>query len=323
MEAAPCKHGRVAFITTPKFRESSPEVVEDFVYTHLFEICSPFFVVSTGRTGKLLREILERQPDEAAQKKIAMSMNLSDFAEYDLDRWRQTINESLEIARDGVQGMIYVTYELVEGRMDAIIHFTDWEDKSAKPDSAVLSREANVHDVPIATDPHTALTFIATWKKHWATGSQIFVHRDQPKAPPLRGLTTKDRVLAIVAHDNMKLETCRFAVENASHIFQNYDYILSTGNTGLWLKRFMEAAGWGSSEVAKIRCCNSGPMGGDIQIAQAVVLGICRKVVFLQDPTVSHPHDADIKLFEQAIVARDVHVELATNVQSARFLIVA
>ena len=40
------------------------------------------------------------------------------------------------------------------------------------------------------------------------------------------------------------------------------------------------------------------------QIAYAVVRGICQKIVFLQDPTVSHPHDSDIRLFEQALSQR-------------------
>jgi hypothetical protein len=65
-------------------------------------------------------------------------------------------------------------------------------------------------------------------------------------------LKQADRVLAIIAHDNMKLETCLFAVEHARHIFQNYDYILATGTTGSWLKKFMHAAGRGPSEVERI-----------------------------------------------------------------------
>jgi methylglyoxal synthase len=105
------------------------------------------------------------------------------------------------------------------------------------------------------------------------------------------------------------------------HIFSNYDYVLATGTTGGWIKRFMKAAGRGPLEVDKIRCCKSGPEGGDLQIAYAVVQGICRKIIFLQDPTVSHAHDSDIRLFEQAVLDTDVHVELATNVESARLLI--
>lgn len=295
--------------------------MEDFVYSHLFEICVPFHVITTGRTAKEIEKIAKRKPTALCRAKIAKCMNLSDVSEHDLKRWRRTMIESLETTLEGFPGMIHVTFELVEGRLDAVIHLTDWEDKSAKPDSAVLSREANVHNVPIATDPDTALAHITTWKRRLSGNNQVFATRDEFSDPPLQGLKQGDRVLAVVAHDNMKLETCRFAVEHARHIFQNYDYILSTGTTGNWLKRFMDAAGRGPLEIGKIRCCNSGPKGGDIQIAEAVVLGICRKIIFMQDPTVSHPHDSDIRLFEQAVLSKDVHVELATNVESARLLI--
>jgi len=318
------KQGTIAFITTPKFRESSPELAEDFVYAHLYELCNPFSVITTGRTGRFIHDLVDRNPSNIEREVICASMGLHELSDHDLETWRRTIRQSLTVTRDSFQGMIHVTYELVEGRLDGVIHLTDWEDKSAKPDSAVLSREANVHNVPIAADPYTALAYIRGWKRRLAGGPSsgpVFMPRHPPKPGPLDGLKQADRVLAIVAHDNMKLETCLFAVEHARHIFANYDYILATGTTGSWLKRFMHAAGRGPSEVESIRCCNSGPKGGDIQIAYAVVCGICQKIVFLQDPTVSHPHDSDIRLFEQAVVAKDVHVELATNVESARLLL--
>src|SRR6266849_8970281 len=154
------KHGKVAFITTPRFRESRGDEVEDFVYSHLYELCDPFRVMTTGRTGGLLLKIISRQPRQGERDKIRTSMGLAKLTEHDLDRWRSTITDALIVTLERFQGMIHVAYELVEGRLDAVIHFSDWEDKSAKPDSAVLSREANVHNVPLATDPCTALAHL-------------------------------------------------------------------------------------------------------------------------------------------------------------------
>ncbi len=324
MQATTEKRGRVAFITTPKFREESSAEIQDFVYKHLYEMALPFRLMVTGRTGRYLGDLVKHDPDQASLSKIAGSMAIQDMTPHDLERWRRTVTQALEPTLDSFPGMIHITYELVEGRLDAVIHFTDWEDKNAKADSAVLAREANVHNVPFAAGPDTARAYITSWKRRLAAGNDPFVRRDPITAPPLAGLSKSDRVIAIVAHDNMKLETCRFAVENARHIFDNYDRILATGTTGLWLKRFMKAAGHGFTEVAKIRCCNSGPKGGDIQIAYAVVQGICQKIIFLQDPSVSHPHDSDIRLFEQAVVAQRIHgfcVVLATNVESALLLV--
>lgn len=321
MKEQTTKNGRIAFITTPKFRTSSPTRLKTFVYAHLYELCASFEVITTGRTyTKGILPIIKSTPNAADRRMIRSGMGLAQLNNHDLRRWRRTITNSLQPTTDSFQGMIQVIFELVEGRLDAVIHFTDWEDKSAKADSAVLSREANVHDVPIATDPDTAHAHIRTWKRRLISGG-AFKAREPMRSPPLEGLEPTHRVLAIIAHDNMKLETCRFAVEHARHIFDSYDFVLATGTTGGWIKRFMEAAGRGASEVDRIRLCNSGPKGGDIQIAYAVVKGICHKIIFLQDPTVSHPHDSDIRLFEQAVLAEDVHVELATNVESARLLI--
>jgi methylglyoxal synthase len=44
----------------------------------------------------------------------------------------------------------------------------------------------------------------------------------------------------------------------------------------------------------------SGPQGGDVQIAQAVLDGACRHVIFFEDPHVSREHEADIQLLERA-----------------------
>jgi hypothetical protein len=137
------KRGTIAFITTPKFRESSPELAQDFVYAHLYELCDPFSVITTGRTGLFIHGLVDRDPNDVEREKIRLSMGLHDLSNHDLDRWRRTIRESLTVTMDRLQGMIHVTYELVEGRLDGVIHLTDWEDKSANPDSAVLSREAN------------------------------------------------------------------------------------------------------------------------------------------------------------------------------------
>ena len=111
------------------------------------------------------------------------------------------------------------------------------------------------------------------------------------------------------------------AVEKAATIFRKFDYVLATGTTGQWLRRNMEAVGRSPRDIERIRPCLSGPEGGDIQIAHAVVRGLCRVIVFLQDPFVTHPHDSDIRLFEQAALSSDIEVVLVTNVQGARFVL--
>jgi methylglyoxal synthase len=70
----------------------------------------------------------------------------------------------------------------------------------------------------------------------------------------------------------------------------------------------------------KLRRCLSGPEGGDVQIAIAVIDGLCDTVLFFQDPRVSHPHESDIRYFEQIAVSRS-NVHLCTNPSTARLLL--
>lgn len=323
------KHGTIAFITTPVFREKRREIARNFVYRRLYGLCRHFNVRTTGRTyTELIAPLLDKPFEQLSvlqRKMIEDDMKVSIRNPNQYEEWQSTIRSGLKATMSSFQGMIHIAYELVEGRLDALIHLTDVADKSAKPDSAVLSREANAHNVPAANDVDTATAFIESWESKLARPStvhRLFLKREGLKTKlPLKDIQKKHRVLAMVAHDNMKLELCCFAVKNATHIFNTYNFILATGTTGLWLIKFMEAAGRSSADVARIKRCNSGPEGGDVQIAYAVVKELCQEIVFLQDPSVSHPHDSDIRLLEQATLAPEVKVKLATNLESAKLLI--
>jgi methylglyoxal synthase len=321
------KLGRIAFITTPNVRSTSSDRIEKFVCRHLRWMCDNFEVVTTGRTYELVKNLTGKSLESLRQghrdllRHEAGVTNSVEFA-----NWRDAIWGGLISKHASYPGMIEVTCDLVEQRLDAVIHFTDWADKVGKPDSAVLAGQANVHDVPIATDFNTAESFIATWRSSLAGRSRVrplFRERRPPSAPPAEKLTDGMRVLGMIAHDNMKLEMCRLAVERAAAIYANFDHIIATGKTGAWLKAFMLALGRSGADIDRIVCCNSGLTGGGVQIAHAVVKGLCRKVIFLQDALVSHPHVSDISLFEQAVLIPDLSVELATNAESAKLLIEA
>lgn len=326
------KRGRIAFITTPKYREYHAKLIDTFIYQNLYSFCDAFEVLCTGRTYEHIVKILDRPLAKVDRESIKSDMHIPIDNNAALSRWKKGVREGLTEMLSGIQGMIELTYELVEGRLDAIIHLTDWEDIAGKPDSMVLRREANVHNIPIASDIHTARSFVATWKSRLAltkaTDSIFPPKKEIAKESPLKGLTENDNVLALIAHDGMKLEICRFVIEYASKIFKDYDYILATGTTGMWLKRFVLAAHRSQHDADKIRCCLSGPYGGDVQIAAAVVKKICRKVIFLQDPFTSHPHETDIRLFEQSVLLferasqnTNIDIELATNVESAKSIL--
>ncbi len=313
------KYGRIALITTPLFRAKNYKSFEEFVLRYMCTLCCYFKVLITKDTYKSSLKILENSLEKY---KTSLYKNID--SKKKLEESIKVIKNNLEVTDNDFIGTTHVAFEIIEQRIDAVIHLMSWEDKFNKPDSAVLSREANVHNVPIAIEIDTAIAFIQEWhsildKK--TTQPNIFLKRAKYINPPLEGLTKNNHTLAIIANDNMKLEVCRFAVENADYIFKNYDYILATGTTGTWVKKFMLAAGRNQEDIKKIRICNSGPLGGDVQIAYAIEKRLCQKVIFLQDPSTSHPHESDIKLFEKAVTSRSVHVKLATNIEAAKILI--
>src|SRR5688572_22490596 len=140
----PKKYGKIAFITTPLFREYRRDSLEKFVYRYMYGLCHSFTVMTTGRTYKFLKDLINRPLSGVDVDAIEEDTKSPVNNDADLARWREIILRGLRPTMYGYPGMIHVTHELVEGRLDAVIHFTDWEDKSGKPDSAVLSREANV-----------------------------------------------------------------------------------------------------------------------------------------------------------------------------------
>ena len=116
-------------------------------------------------------------------------------------------------------------------------------------------------------------------------------------------------IIAVIAHDSKKLALVDFVKENLTFFLSNDIEIISTDSTG----RLIEEVG------IKVVRFNSGPLGGDAQIASRVVEGCCDLVIFFRDPLDKHPHECDIAMLSRVC---DVHnVPIATNSSSARLLI--
>lgn len=313
------KPQHIAFITTPEFRREHPGIVAHFIRTRLFSLSQVCPIIASGNTFEFLSKILRQKyallnPTEKCEIKEAM--NVSKFLAHNYKVWQQQLRDRVSPKLPGTPGVVEILFELVEGRLAGIIHLTHPEDIESKADSSVLWREANVHEVPIAHDVTTANKFIESW----TTGSKLTKPRGKVLANVIEGIDKNKRVLAMIGHDGKKLDICRFAVEHAERILA-YDYILATGTTGKRLTEILQARD-PNANVNKIRACESGPDGGDIQIAYAVIKGLCRKVIFFQDPLTSHPHEVDIRLFGQIILAnKDYEIELATNAAAASLIL--
>jgi len=115
---------------------------------------------------------------------------------------------------------------------------------------------------------------------------------------------------ALIAHDNKKADMVAFVSKRLSFFNRENVDIVTTGTTGKKVKH---------AGIEKVQTVNSGPLGGDAEIAAMVVRGEITGVIFMRDPLDKHPHDVDISMLMRLC---DVHdVPLATNYKTASILI--
>ena len=115
---------------------------------------------------------------------------------------------------------------------------------------------------------------------------------------------------ALIAHDNKKADMVAFVSKRLPFFNRKDVNIVTTGTTGKKVKH---------AGIEKVETVNSGPLGGDAEIAAMVVRGEVTGVIFLRDPLDKHPHDVDISMLMRLC---DVHdIPLATNYRTASILI--
>jgi len=117
------------------------------------------------------------------------------------------------------------------------------------------------------------------------------------------------KTVAIIAHDGKKAEMVAFLMEYRKILKDEKIKLIATGTTG----SHAENAG------LEVKRYQSGPLGGDAQIAAEVVNGNVDMVFFFRDPLGKHPHEPDIQMLMRLC---DHHeIPLATNKATAKFLI--
>ena len=123
----------------------------------------------------------------------------------------------------------------------------------------------------------------------------------------------KHLTIALVAHDQRKADMVSWARYNAPLLSKHR--IVCTGTTGGLIRKALDEIGI----TADIQCMNSGPMGGDAEIAAMVVRNEIDLAVFLIDDLNAQPHEADIQMLLRQ--CRLHNVPIACNLVSADLMI--
>ena len=100
----------------------------------------------------------------------------------------------------------------------------------------------------------------------------------------------KRLTIALVAHDKRKADMVEWAKFNATLLSKHK--LVCTGTTGGLVRDAFKEIGID----ADIECMNSGPMGGDAEIAAKVVRNEVDMAIFLIDDLSAQPHEADIQM---------------------------
>tara|TARA_R110000850_G_scaffold80862_1_gene173532 strand:- start:76501 stop:76884 length:384 start_codon:yes stop_codon:yes gene_type:complete len=116
--------------------------------------------------------------------------------------------------------------------------------------------------------------------------------------------------IALIAHDNKKPDMVTFVMRRLQFFNLNSIKIVATGTTGKMIR---------DAGIDKVETVQSGPMGGDAEIAAMVSRGEITAVIFFRDPLGKHAHEVDVSMLMRLC---DVHnVPLATNHTAGEILL--
>lgn len=161
---------------------------------------------------------------------------------------------------------------------------------STFPEAVALKRQCVIHHKPFISTVASARDWIEAERMHKGLAPD-------PGADALYALETQ--TIALIAHDAMKPQMMAYASDHFD-LLSRFARRVGTGTTGQQLNELAWSRGWPEDKLWVHRY-QSGPMGGDAQIADLVLERRCQRAIFFEDPHVARQHEADIQLLERAV----------------------
>jgi len=182
-----------------------------------------------------------------------------------------------------------------QNALDGVFFLIDPVDPtSIYPEAQALKRQCVIHGKPFVGTVAGAIEWVAVELTLAGLDARLV-----DEALPLFQLEAQ--VLALIAHDARKAQMVEFA-EAHFDILSRFVGRVATGTTGSRLNEMAWSRGWPAGQPW-VTCYQSGPLGGDAQIAELVLDRRCHKVIFFEDPHVARQHEADIQLLERAVAS--------------------
>jgi methylglyoxal synthase len=180
-----------------------------------------------------------------------------------------------------------------QAAIDGVFFFIDpVNPTSIFPEAQALKRQCVIHGKP----------FVATLRGaiEWVGVEMACAGLGDPAASQRHDFADlESRVVALIAHDALKADMLAFAADHFD-LLSRFAGRVATGTTGSRLNALAWSRGWPAS-VPWVHCYQSGPLGGDAQIAELVLDRRCQMVIFFEDPHVARQHEADIQLLDRAV----------------------
>jgi len=124
--------------------------------------------------------------------------------------------------------------------------------------------------------------------------------------------------IALIAHDRRKNDLLEWVEHNADFLWEHK--LLCTGTTGRLISSLYKKLGYNPQLLEKdLIIFNSGPLGGDAEIAAEVVNKRVDLCIFLIDDLMSNPHEADIQMLIRQ--CRIHNIPIACNRYTADLII--